>query len=137
MSRVVLEQIIHVLKVERIGSAIRISRHRFEWQRFDGESVSRVEVHIFLVAVHEEEVIACPAGRQRWKFRRIEFQRDFVAGAEDDELVIERSEQRKNITIPGVVARLPREGARRTDLLVYILHVATRLAFDLTGVAIE
>src|SRR4029453_2881439 len=84
MTRVVFEKVVRVFAVHRVCTrGVGISPHGLEWQRLYGESIRSVKVHVLLIPIDEEEVVAGPARRQRWKLRRIELQRDLVSRTED------------------------------------------------------
>jgi len=110
LPRVVLENIIQMLPVRRILlPGIRIPTHRPERQRSHGEPVRRIEIHILLVPIHQEEIISRPLRRQGRQPRRIELQRDLISGPEHYEPIIERSQQRQHVAITRVLPRLPRK----------------------------
>ena len=96
-----------------------------------------VEIHIFFVAVGDEEVIAHPSFGQSRKFPGIEVQRDFLAGSKNRELVVGGDEQRKHIAVARVDSPRPGVRASGTGFLVDILHVAGRLIFDFQGKSVE
>src|ERR1035438_1751356 len=62
LPRVVVELVVQVLWIVRIFVSCRIwvSERRVTRQRFDSESVRRVEVQVFFKSVSVEEIIAHP-----------------------------------------------------------------------------
>ena len=69
--------------------------------------------------------------------RRIELQRDFVARAENCQLVVKAGEQWQHIAVASVGSRLTRVRTGAADLLVDIFHIPGRLRFNLPRIAVE
>src|SRR5258708_189171 len=103
MTRVIPQQRIQIRRAEGTRSSrVRICVHGTERKRFYRGTLSGVEVHVFFVAVGQEEVVARPTASHRWQRRRIKFQRHLFSGAKDGEAVVATYQQRKNVFIAGV-----------------------------------
>ncbi len=125
--------------VVRIADArwIRIRDERVEWQRRDGVAVGGVEVHVLGEAVGVEEIVARPAGGKVGQMRGVEIYDDFVAGAEDDVFVVERTNELGDVAVARVVADLARVGAGEADVFVDVSEIVLRIAFDDARIAAE
>ncbi len=71
------------------------------------------------------------------QLRWIEIQTDFVARSKHDKLIVERRQQRQHITVAGIGSGWARVRSSCAHLLVNILHVSRRSAFDLQGISVE
>src|ERR1017187_3692891 len=133
------EKIVHVLVVEgeRLARRIRIVAHPEEWQRRYEVAFGGVEVHVLLIAVSGEEVIAHPALGQRRQMYRIEGEANLVAGSKHDQLVVQRCQQGQHVAVARVGSRRTRVGPGRARLFIDVLHIAWRRAFDLQGKSVE
>src|SRR5437764_5813251 len=77
-SRVVLEHVIQVIGIHRERfAAIWVLSHAPKWQWLDRIPVRGVKIHIFLIAIRHEEIIADPALRDWRQLGGIEIELNF------------------------------------------------------------
>src|SRR5690242_4443328 len=107
-----------------------------EWQRDYGVGIGGVEVHVFLVTIGHEKVIAFPPGRQRGQATGVKIEPYFFSGTKNRKAVISLSEQRQHVTIAGVVACLMGIGTGGADVVVNKLDVTRQALRHLPGIAV-
>src|SRR6516164_117395 len=103
----------------------------------DGEWSRLVEVHVFYESIGIEKVVAGPALRKRGQRRGVEFSVDIFSRTEDRKLVVDRSQQRRDVAVLGVASAEARKRSRCAGLLVVISQVAGSRAVDLARIATE
>ena len=99
--------------------------------------MGRVEVHILDEPVEVDEVIAGPSGWQRRQRQCVELERDLVAGAKHDELILGGREKGRHRAVFRVEAAMPRVPPVFADLAVDILQIRCRRARQFTREAAE
>src|SRR5262249_38994815 len=89
---------------------IRVLAHSVEGQRIHEVAIGGVEIHIFLVTIDKEEVVALPAGWQQRQPRRIKLELQFISAAEDHQTVVDVDQQVADVSQPRVGADRTRVG---------------------------